>query len=61
MDIKETALKVFNELDTVQLMRFLELLGDDNSIALGESEMIANDPYRKHYDSLAEILAEIGD
>jgi hypothetical protein len=32
---------------------------DDNTLARMESEMIANDKERKHYNSFSEIMAEI--
>ncbi|MCM1328501.1 MAG: hypothetical protein NC253_03590 [Ruminococcus sp.] len=59
MSTKEYAVNVFNTLDDVQLLDFLKLFADDNTLALVESEIIANDPNRKHYDSFKDILKEI--
>lgn len=59
MSTKEYAVSVFNSLDENQLLDFLKFFADDNTLALVESEIIANNPNRKHYDSLEEILREI--
>ena len=59
MSTKEYAVNVFNSLDENQLLDFLKFFADDNTLALVESEIIANNPNRKHYDSLEEILKEI--
>lgn len=59
MNTKECAMGIFNSLNESQLMDFLKLFADDNTLARIESEIIANSPNRKHYDSLSEILAEI--
>lgn len=59
MNTKECAMSIFNSLNESQLMDFLKLFADDNTLALIESEIIANSSNRKHYDSLNEILAEI--
>ncbi|MBD5140251.1 MAG: hypothetical protein HDT25_02375 [Ruminococcus sp.] len=59
MSTKEYAVNVFNSLDENQLLDFLKFFADDNTLALVESEIIANNPNRKHYDSLEEILREI--
>ncbi len=42
-----------------QLLDFIKIFADDNTLALVESEIIANNPSRKHYNSLSEILEEI--
>lgn len=59
MSTREYAVNVFNSLDENQLLDFLKFFADDNTLALVESEIIANNPNRKHYDSLEEILREI--
>lgn len=61
MSTKDYAAGVLNSLDENQLLDFLKLFADDNTLALVESDIIANDPNRKHYNSLSEILAEIDD
>ncbi|MBQ3565995.1 MAG: hypothetical protein IJA12_02335 [Oscillospiraceae bacterium] len=59
MSTRDYAVSVLNSLSENQLLDFLRLFADDNTLALVESEMIANNPNRKHYNSLSEILAEI--
>lgn len=59
MSTKDYALNVFESLTEEQLLDFIRLFADDNTLALVESEMIANNPNRKHYNSLSEILEEI--
>ena len=59
-ETRKYATTVFDSLNDEQLMDFLKLFADDNTLALYESEMIAKDPSsRKQYDSLDEILKEI--
>lgn len=59
MSTKDYALHVFDSLTEEQLLDFIRLFADDNTLALVESEIIANNPDRKHYNSLSEILDEI--
>ena len=59
MSTKDYALHVFDSLTEEQLLDFIRLFADDNTLALVESEIIANNPDRKHYNSLSEILEEI--
>ena len=59
MSTKDYAIHVFDSLTEEQLLDFIRLFADDNTLALVESEMIANNPDRKHYNSLSEILEEI--
>ncbi len=59
MSTREHAINVFNGLNDEQLLDFLKFFADDNTLALIESEIIANDPNRKHYNSLEEILNEL--
>lgn len=61
MNTQEYAINMFNSLNENQLLDFIKLFADDNTLALIESEMIANNPNRKHYNSLYEILEEIDD
>ena len=59
MSTKDYATNVFDSLTEEQLLDFIKLFADDNTWALVESEIIANNPNRKHYSSLSEILEEI--
>ncbi len=59
MSTKDYAINVFDSLTEEQLLDFLKIFADDNTLALVESEIIANNPNRKHYNSLSEILEEI--
>lgn len=59
MSTRDYAAGILNTLDENQLLDFLRLFADDNTLALAESEIIANNPDRKHYNSFSEILAEI--
>lgn len=59
MSTRDHAANVLNSLNESQLLDFLRLFADDNTLALVESEIIANNPSRKHYDSFSELLNEI--
>ena len=59
MSTKDYAINVFDSLTEEQLLDFIKIFADDNTLALVESEIIANNPNRKHYNSLSEILEEI--
>ena len=59
MSTREVAAQVFNTLTENQMFDFLKLFADDNTLARFESEIIANNPNRKHYRDLNEILKEI--
>lgn len=59
MSTKNYAISVFDYLTEEQLLDFIKIFADDNTLALVESEIIANNPDRKHYNSLSEILDEI--
>lgn len=59
MSTKDYATNVFDSLTEEQLLDFLKIFADDNTLALVESEIIANNPNRKHYNSFSEILEEI--
>lgn len=59
MSTRDYATNVFNSMSEEQLLDFLKLFADDNTLALVESEIIASNPNRKHYNSLSEILEEI--
>ncbi len=59
MSTRDYATNIFDSLSEEQLLDFIKLFADDNTLALVESEIIANNPNRKHYSSLSEILEEI--
>lgn len=61
MSTREYAANVLNSLTENQLLDFLRLFADDNTLALVESEIIANDSSRKRYSSFSEIMAELDD
>jgi hypothetical protein len=57
--MRKYAIDVINNLPENKFRAFLVLFADDNTLARMESEMIANDKERKHYNSFSEIMAEI--
>ncbi|MDE5770377.1 MAG: hypothetical protein K2I06_01925 [Ruminococcus sp.] len=59
MSTKDYATNVFDSLTEEQLLDFIKIFADDNTLALVESEIIANNPDRKHYNNFSEILEEI--
>ncbi|MDE5584500.1 MAG: hypothetical protein K2K16_09570 [Ruminococcus sp.] len=59
MSTRDYATNVFDSLSEEQLLDFIRIFADDNTLALVESEIIANNPNRKHYSSFSEILEEI--
>lgn len=61
MSTREYAANVLDSLSENQLLDFLRIFADDNTLALVESEIIANNPERKRYSSFSEIMAELDD
>lgn len=61
LNTREYATPVFNSLNESQLMDFLRLFADDNTLARIESDMIAAGVERKRYNSFKELLQEIED
>lgn len=59
MSTREYAANVLDSLSENQLLDFLRIFADDNTLALVESEIIANNPERKRYSSFSEIMAEL--
>jgi len=59
MSTRDYAINVINTLPEEKLKAFLVLFADENTLAKMESETIANDPNRKHYNSFEEIVSEI--
>ncbi len=59
MNTREIAAGVFDTLNENQLLDFLRLFADDNTLARVESDIIACSPNRKHYQSFNELLNEI--
>ena len=61
MSTREYAANVLDSLSENQLLDFLRIFADDNTLARVESEIIANDKKRKRYSSFSEIMAELDD
>ncbi len=61
LNIRDYATPVFNSLNDSQLMDFLRLFADDNTLARIESDLIASGAERKRYGSFKELLQEIED
>lgn len=59
LNTREYAASVFDSLNESQLMDFLRLFADDNTLARIESDMIASGVERKRYNSFKELLQEI--
>lgn len=59
LDTREYAASVINSLNESQLMDFLRLFADDNTLARIESDMIASGVERKRYNSFKELLQEV--
>ena len=59
LNTRDYAIPVFNSLNEDQLMDFLKLFADDNTLARIESDMIAAGVERKRYNSFQELLDEI--
>ena len=57
--VEKYAVDVLHTLSEEKLHAFITLFADENTIARMESELIASDPDRKHYDSFADIMEEI--
>lgn len=59
MSTREIAYNVIDHLSEEKIKAFLTLFADDNTLARMETDAMAEDTGRKHYDSFDEILAEI--
>lgn len=59
LNTRDYALPVFDSLNESQLMDFLKLFADDNTLARIESDMIAAGVERKRYSNFKELLREI--
>ena len=59
LSTRDYATPVFNSLNDSQLMDFLKLFADDNTLARIESDLIASGGERKRYNSFKELLEEI--
>lgn len=60
MSTKDYAINVFNSLSETQLLDFMKLFADDNTLAKFESDMIASGMFeRKYYNNFDDILKEI--
>lgn len=56
---KEYAVNVFNSLTENQILDFMRLFADDNTLARFESDLIASGFETKRYNSFKEILQEL--
>lgn len=56
---KEYAANVFNALTENQILDFMRLFADDNTLARFESDLIASGFETKRYNSFKEILQEL--
>ncbi len=61
MSTRELAYNVIDHLSEEKIKAFLTLFADDNILARMETEAMAADTDRKHYNNFDEILAEIDD
>lgn len=60
MNIKDYATEAFNSLDENQLLEFINIFADENTLARFESDLIASDnTEHKAYNNFSEILQEI--
>ncbi|MGN0608026.1 MAG: hypothetical protein ACI4J6_02395 [Oscillospiraceae bacterium] len=59
MSTKEMAYNVIDHLSEEKIKAFLTLFADDNTLARMETETMADDKSRKHYNSFDEILEEL--
>ena len=59
MSNREIALSIVKTLSDEQIEAFITLFASENAQAMMETEKIANDPNRKHYNSFNEIKKEI--
>lgn len=57
--IKKYAVDLLASLSYEKMEKFIMLFADENTIARMESELIACEPNRKHYDNFDEILFEV--
>lgn len=59
MNIRDFAKTIVDSLNEDQLMDFIKIYADDNILARWESDYIAQNPNRKHYNDFSEIVNEI--
>lgn len=59
LSIREHAADIFDSLNNDQLMEFLRLFADDNTLARVESDMIVSGSETKRYSCFKELLHEI--
>lgn len=60
MDIKYYATDVFNSLDENQLLEFINVFADENTLTRFESDLIASDNTgHKAYNNFSDILQKI--
>ena len=59
MSVKDYAATVLDTLNEEQLIDFVRIYGDDDTLAKLESDLVAAGVQRKRYGSFNEILAEL--
>ena len=59
MNIREYALRVLNSLSEEQLIEFVRLFGDENTIARMEAEIMANTPDSNRFQSVDTLFSEL--
>ncbi len=59
MSVKDYAATVLDSLNEEQLIDFVQIYGDDATLAKLESDLVAAGVPRKRYSSFNEILAEL--
>lgn len=59
MSVKDYAATVLDTLNEEQLIDFVRIYGDDETLAKLESDLVAAGVHRKRYGSFNEILAEL--
>ena len=59
LNTRDYATPIFNSLNDSQLLDFLRLFADDNTLARIESDQIASGTVGKRYNSFKELLQDI--
>lgn len=59
MTVKEYAVSVLASLSEQKMKEFITLFADENTLARMESDMLAQDPNAKHYQSFQEFMTDM--
>ena len=59
MTVKEYAVSVLASLSEQKMREFITLFADENTLARMESDMLAQDPNAKHYQSFQEFMTDM--